>query len=217
VLPNARQVEHGTRVALIEARGFQKIMNSVQQTQSMGSVSTGNYDEMRASDGAVRAHYQDYASWLSATPPERVQQKLKEADVAFHRVGITFAVYGEETGSERLIPFDIIPRILPADEWQVLESGLKQRVLALNLFLEDIYHKQEILRSGLIARKRCCRTVSTARKCRVSMCRAESTPISQAWISFERRGQTGLRVNSSCSRTTCAFPPAYRTCWKTAR
>jgi uncharacterized circularly permuted ATP-grasp superfamily protein len=123
-------------------------MENAFQTQSIG---VSNYDEMRAADGAVRAHYQEYASWLSATPPERVRQKRKEADVAFHRVGITFAVYGEETGNERLIPFDIIPRILPADEWQILESGLKQRVHALNLFLADIYHKQEILRAGLIA------------------------------------------------------------------
>jgi uncharacterized circularly permuted ATP-grasp superfamily protein len=123
-------------------------MNDFLQTRSSSAVS---YDEMRAADGAVRPHYQEYASWLSATPPERVLQKRKEADVAFHRVGITFAVYGEETGSERLIPFDIIPRILPADEWLVLESGLKQRVHALNLFLADIYHEQEIVRAGLIA------------------------------------------------------------------
>jgi uncharacterized circularly permuted ATP-grasp superfamily protein len=122
----------------------------VLQTQSQ-STSSSNFDEMRAADGSIRPHYQEYASWLSAMPPERVRQKRKEADVAFHRVGITFAVYGEETGSERLIPFDIIPRILPADEWQILEAGLKQRVHALNLFLNDIYHKQEILRAGLIA------------------------------------------------------------------
>jgi uncharacterized circularly permuted ATP-grasp superfamily protein len=123
-------------------------MNTASQTQSMGVV---NYDEMRAADGAVRAHYQEYASWLAAMPPERIRQKRHEAEIAFHRVGITFAVYGEDTGTERLIPFDIIPRILPADEWQILESGLKQRVHALNLFLADIYHKQEILRAGLIA------------------------------------------------------------------
>jgi uncharacterized circularly permuted ATP-grasp superfamily protein len=123
-------------------------MKDMRQTQSMG---VSSYDEMRAADGAVRAHYQEYASWLSATPPERIRQKRHEAEIAFHRVGITFAVYGEDTGNERLIPFDIIPRILPADEWQILESGLKQRVHALNLFLADIYHKQEILGAGLIA------------------------------------------------------------------
>ncbi|MBE0621111.1 MAG: circularly permuted type 2 ATP-grasp protein [Burkholderiales bacterium] len=111
---------------------------------------TDYYDEMRPAEGEVRPHYQVYESWLAAMPPERIRQKRNEADIAFHRVGITFAVYGEQTGSERLIPFDIIPRILPADEWQILESGLKQRVHALNMFLADIYHEQEILRAGLI-------------------------------------------------------------------
>jgi uncharacterized circularly permuted ATP-grasp superfamily protein len=68
----------------------------------------------------------------------------------FHRVGITFAVYGEEAGTERLIPFDIVPRIIPASEWRTLAAGLKQRVRALNAFIKDIYHGQEILQSGRI-------------------------------------------------------------------
>lgn len=76
-------------------------MNTTLQSQSM---CVSNHDEMRAADGAVRTHYQEYASWLSAMPPERIQQKRHEAEIAFHRVGITFAVYGEDTGSERLIP-----------------------------------------------------------------------------------------------------------------
>ena len=125
-------------------------MNTATQSQSQ-SMGAGSYDEMRPAEGAVRPHYQAYESWLAAMPPARIMQKRHEAEIAFHRVGITFAVYGEDTGSERLIPFDIIPRILPADEWQVLESGLKQRVHALNLFLADIYHNQEILKAGLIA------------------------------------------------------------------
>ena len=81
---------------------------------------------------------------------ERIARKRAEADLAFHRVGITFAVYGEEAGKERLIPFDIIPRIIPAEEWRSLEAGLRQRVKALNCFLNDIYHDREILRAGKI-------------------------------------------------------------------
>jgi len=87
---------------------------------------------------------------LKATPPERIARKRAEADLAFHRVGITFAVYGEEAGKERLIPFDIIPRIIPAHEWKSLQSGLRQRVKALNMFLWDVYHDQEILKAGII-------------------------------------------------------------------
>lgn len=108
------------------------------------------YDEMYADDGNIRDHYRAFAAWLAKTPQERVAQKRAEADTLFHRVGITFAVYGEEAGTERLIPFDIVPRIIPASEWRHLAAGLKQRVRALNAFIADIYHDQEILKAGRI-------------------------------------------------------------------
>ncbi|MCP5249369.1 MAG: circularly permuted type 2 ATP-grasp protein [Candidatus Accumulibacter sp.] len=108
------------------------------------------YDEMYDASGALRPHYRLFAEWLAAMPPERLARKQAEADIAFHRVGITFAVYGEKSGTERLIPFDIIPRIIPAAEWAMLEAGLRQRVRALNAFLHDIYHDQEILGAGRI-------------------------------------------------------------------
>ncbi len=108
------------------------------------------YDEMHAATGEVREHYRSFADWLAKTPSDRVTQKRAEADTLFHRVGITFAVYGEEAGTERLIPFDIVPRIIPAAEWEQLAAGLKQRVRALNAFIHDIYHGQEILKAGQI-------------------------------------------------------------------
>jgi uncharacterized circularly permuted ATP-grasp superfamily protein len=108
------------------------------------------YDEMHAADGSVRESYRSYADWLQATPAEVITRKREEADIAFHRVGITFAVYGEDSGQERLIPFDIIPRIIPAQEWKRMADGLRQRVKALNAFLHDIYHDQEILKAGRI-------------------------------------------------------------------
>ncbi|HKQ83604.1 MAG TPA: circularly permuted type 2 ATP-grasp protein [Steroidobacteraceae bacterium] len=108
------------------------------------------YDEMHAENGVIREHYRSFADWLAKTPPDRVAQKRAEADTLFHRVGITFAVYGEEAGTERLIPFDIVPRIIPAAEWEQLAAGLKQRVRALNAFINDIYHGQEILKAGRI-------------------------------------------------------------------
>ena len=112
------------------------------------------YDEMRAEDGGVRPHYRPFADWLERTPPDRIAQKREEAERLFHRVGITFAVYGEQSGTERLIPFDLVPRIIPADEWSRLEAGLVQRVRALNLFLSDIYHAQSIVRAGVIPAER---------------------------------------------------------------
>jgi len=105
---------------------------------------------MRDADGNVRAHFQPLADWLAETPAARVTEKRREADLLFHRVGITFAVYGDKQGDERLIPFDIVPRVIPRTEWEALEHGLKQRVTALNRFLHDIYHDQEILKAGKI-------------------------------------------------------------------
>jgi uncharacterized circularly permuted ATP-grasp superfamily protein len=108
------------------------------------------YDEMRTATGEVRPHFAPIAEWLAETPAKRVAEKRREADLLFHRVGITFAVYGDEAGSERLIPFDTIPRIIPKTEWDQLAKGLAQRANALNRFLHDIYHAQDILKSGAI-------------------------------------------------------------------
>ncbi|MBK9116449.1 MAG: circularly permuted type 2 ATP-grasp protein [Betaproteobacteria bacterium] len=113
-------------------------------------MSAAAYDEMTAADGAIRPHYRAFADWLERTDKARIAQKRDEAERAFHRVGITFAVYGEDAGTERLIPFDLVPRIISADEWALLERGLKQRVRALNLFLADVYHDQRILKAGAI-------------------------------------------------------------------
>jgi uncharacterized circularly permuted ATP-grasp superfamily protein len=112
------------------------------------------YNEMYLADGSVRSHYQALADWIATTPNERIKQMRDAANMLFHRVGITFAVYGEDAGAERLIPFDMLPHIIPATEWRLLERGLKQRVRALNMFLHDVYHGQEILRAGRIPTER---------------------------------------------------------------
>src|SRR5207248_410520 len=91
---------------------------------------------------------------LESIPQERLVQKRNEAETMFHRLGITFAVYGEEAGAERLIPFDIVPRIIPSDHWHILERGLTQRVRALNMFLADVYGEQRILAAGVIPREK---------------------------------------------------------------
>ncbi len=111
----------------------------------------GFFNEMFAdSAGGVRPHYGEFAQWLSEQSADIVERKRIEADLIFRRVGITFAVYGSDAGTERLIPFDIIPRIIPAAEWATLQQGLKQRVQALNLFIHDIYHEQHIVKAGII-------------------------------------------------------------------
>ncbi|MFZ6758667.1 circularly permuted type 2 ATP-grasp protein [Undibacterium sp. Ji50W] len=98
----------------------------------------------------TREHYREFCTWLAQQSAEQLQRKRAEADLSFRRVGITFAVYGDDAGTERLIPFDIIPRIIPANEWAQLQKGLVQRVQALNMFIHDIYHDQKIIKAGII-------------------------------------------------------------------
>ncbi len=107
------------------------------------------FDEMNGPTG-IRPAYDKLAQWLGETPPEALQYRREEAELLFRRIGITFAVYGDNESTERLIPFDVIPRVLSAKEWGHLEKGLKQRVKALNMFLSDIYHARDILRAGII-------------------------------------------------------------------
>ena len=110
------------------------------------------FDEMRGMGKGRRCReiYRDIAGWLDGQTADELRLKCSQAEALFRRTGITFAVYGNEDASERLIPFDIIPRILSAAEWRRLSAGIEQRVRALNAFLYDIYHRQEILRAGRI-------------------------------------------------------------------
>ncbi len=113
-----------------------------------------NFDEMSLSAQEVRSHYRAYSHWLSEQSDEVMRSRREEAEMIFRRVGITFAVYGAKdevgSGTERLIPFDLIPRVIPSHEWVEMEQGLRQRVTALNRFLHDIYHGQDIIRAGVV-------------------------------------------------------------------
>src|SRR5688572_15220344 len=108
------------------------------------------FDEMRDPDGGIRTAYREFWKLIEAVPREQLLLKQAEADALFRRVGITFLVYGEGGSTERLIPFDIIPRILDRAEWNLVERGCIQRVKAINIFLYDIYHDQEIIKAGLV-------------------------------------------------------------------
>jgi uncharacterized circularly permuted ATP-grasp superfamily protein len=105
---------------------------------------------MRGSTGQPREAYRRLQQWLETTSPTLLESRRQQAEWLFRRIGITFAVYGDKDATERLIPFDILPRIIARAEWDKLERGLIQRVKALNLFLADIYSSREILRAGII-------------------------------------------------------------------
>jgi uncharacterized circularly permuted ATP-grasp superfamily protein len=107
------------------------------------------FDEMGTAEGGF-AHYATLRHWLDGTPPELRERKRREAEILFRRIGITFSVHAEGGDPERLIPFDIVPRVLSAADWRRLSRGLEQRVRALNAFLADVYHARDILRAGKV-------------------------------------------------------------------
>lgn len=101
-------------------------------------------------DGSVRPHYKAVLERLSELSPEEFNRKREAVELSFLREGVTFTVYGDESGTERIFPFDLIPRIIPSSEWDYLERGLEQRIRALNMFLYDVYHDQRILKEKII-------------------------------------------------------------------
>ena len=108
------------------------------------------FDEMYTPDGKVRSHYEGILGRMIELGAEEYIQKCQAVDLSFLRQGITFTVYGDEAGTEKVFPFDLMPRIIPANEWASIESGLTQRIQALNLFLADIYSEQRIIKEGVI-------------------------------------------------------------------
>ena len=125
---------------------------------SMGSLFSqydldGVFDEMFEAVGRPRSHYHALLEELASVTPEELQRRQLDADRAFLTQGITFTVYGDEQGTERIFPFDLLPRILTAGEWSTLERGLAQRLTAINLFLKDIYNEGRILAEGVVPRE----------------------------------------------------------------
>src|SRR5579871_3710402 len=108
------------------------------------------FDEMGLEKQSVRPLYRHIESWLEQTPPELLASRRAQAEYMFRRIGITFGVYGDKDAAERLIPFDIVPRLISRAEWRKLEAGLAQRAKALNLFLKDVYGPRAILKENIV-------------------------------------------------------------------
>ena len=125
---------------------------SLDQTSFAGYDPGGFYDEMFKPDGTVRPEYAYLLAQLEKIPRKDFRAKQYAAERALMSMGITFNVYSENRGVERIMPIDIIPRIINGKEWRRLEEGLIQRVTALNLFIDDLYHDQRILKDGIIPR-----------------------------------------------------------------
>ncbi len=122
--------------------------------QSFNSYDPGVFfDEVFAGPGAVRPHYDSVIGSVGALDSQDFARRQHSADVAFLKQGVTFTVYGDDQGTERIFPFDLMPRIIPCKEWEHVEAGLVQRITALNLFLNDIYHGQQILNDKVVPRE----------------------------------------------------------------
>jgi uncharacterized circularly permuted ATP-grasp superfamily protein len=113
----------------------------------------GAFDEMFMTSGEPRSHYYELLKAFAAMPPEERDARKHSADVSFLTEGITFTVYGREEGTEKIFPYDLLPRIITRSEWERIEKGLQQRITALNLFLRDVYHEGKILQDGVIPRE----------------------------------------------------------------
>jgi uncharacterized circularly permuted ATP-grasp superfamily protein len=108
------------------------------------------FDEMVDAAAKVRPHYRRFRELFQSLTPKEFALKRQSLELAFLRQGVTFNVYGDSAGTEKIFPFDLLPRIIPAAEWEMIERGLAQRITALNLFLHDIYHEQKIIKDGII-------------------------------------------------------------------
>ncbi|WP_373283897.1 circularly permuted type 2 ATP-grasp protein [Silvibacterium dinghuense] len=113
----------------------------------------GAFDEMFTPEGEIRPHYEALLAVLASLPPEELKRRKQSADVSFLMQGITFTVYGREEGTERIFPYDLVPRLVTGEDWDRIERGLTQRITALNLFLHDVYHEGKILAQGVIPRE----------------------------------------------------------------
>ena len=112
-----------------------------------------NFDEMFAAGGAVREHYLRVLETFTSLPADEIRRRKHSADMSFLNQGITFTVYGDEEGTERIFPYDLLPRVITGPEWSLIERGLTQRITALNLFLRDVYHEGHILSDGVVPRE----------------------------------------------------------------
>jgi uncharacterized circularly permuted ATP-grasp superfamily protein len=110
------------------------------------------FDEMFEASGQARPQYRALFNRLMELPADDLRKRQRDADRTFLQQGITFTVYGDQSGTERIFPYDLLPRVLTAAEWKTIERGLTQRLTALNLFLRDIYHDGRILAEGIVPR-----------------------------------------------------------------
>jgi hypothetical protein len=126
------------------------VKNELNKLNLDAAVANGFFDDMFGREAGALSHYQKLRCAFNQITHDDFKTKRNSVDLAFLRQGVTFNVYGDSRGTERIFPFDLVPRIIPAKEWEHIERGLVQRITALNLFLHDIYHEQRIVKDGVV-------------------------------------------------------------------
>ena len=165
------------------------------------------YDEMFSGTGVLHPHYEPLLEHFSSLPTDELRRRKQAADLSFLNQGITFTVYGRDEGTERIFPYDPVPRIVTANEWATVERGLAQRITALNLFLKDIYNEGRILKDGVVPRE----IVYSCKHFRRQMVGLQVPR--NVYVAVCGTDLIRMRMVSSSSwKTTCASPPASATC-----
>ena len=177
-----------------------------------GMAGVTAFDEMGRAGEPTRALYGKVARWLAETPAELLASRRAQAEYMFRRIGITFGVYGDKDAAERLIPFDIVPRLISRAEWRKLEAGLTQRVKALNLFLKDVYGDRAILKEGIVPPELVLRN-PFYRPEMIGRHAPHDIWVHIAGIDIVRVDDEEFYVLEDNART----PPASPTCWRTAK
>jgi uncharacterized circularly permuted ATP-grasp superfamily protein len=173
----------------------------------------GFFDEMFEANGTPRKHYERLFERFKDLTLEEFERKRAAVDLSFMRQGITFTVYNDNQGTERIFPFDLMPRIIPQSEWQRLVAGLEQRITALNLFVKDVYGEQTYPEGGVIPAP----YVLGARHFRREFMGFKVPQGTSTSTFVEPTSSAAPTGNTSCSKTTPGAPPAFPTCLKTAR
>lgn len=144
------QQEHHEITTQLQSQKQNQSQNHSQQQTANGFDASLSFDELKVSETEYRPVAKEIGRWLEKTGLEKLAQFNDQAADIFYRKGVTFTVYSDEQNIERMIPFDIIPRVIATEEWEIVKAGCKQRINALNMFLDDIYHNQNIMKAGVV-------------------------------------------------------------------
>ena len=173
----------------------------------------GFYDEMFQADGQPHPRCEALVRRIESLSDGELQRRQRDAERTLMNLGITFTVYGHDAGTEKIWPFDVVPRVVEANEWNMIERGLKQRITALNLFINDVYNRRQIVKDGVVPEY----LLGVGKMLFAAVCRIESAARNLGPCYWHRFGARQRRPVLCAGRQSCGALRAFRMCWKIAR